>query len=62
MTISPPLSKETLLEIYRKMVCIRRFEDYLYQLFLQGLVPGTLHQYQGQAVEDVCQGDGGGGL
>ncbi len=48
MTISPPLSKESLLEIYRKMVCIRRFEDYLYQLFLQGLVPGTLHQYQGQ--------------
>jgi pyruvate dehydrogenase E1 component alpha subunit len=48
MTISKSLSDETLLGIYRKMVQIRRFEDYLYQLFLQGLVPGTLHQYQGQ--------------
>lgn len=43
-----PLSKDQLLEIYRLMVTIRRFEDHLYQLFLQGLVPGTLHQYQGQ--------------
>jgi pyruvate dehydrogenase E1 component alpha subunit len=30
------------------MVRIRSFEDRLYQLFLQGLLPGTLHQYQGQ--------------
>ena len=30
------------------MVLIRRFEDYMYQLFLQGKVPGTLHQCQGQ--------------
>jgi pyruvate dehydrogenase E1 component alpha subunit len=30
------------------MVTIRRFEDHLFQLFLQGMVPGTLHQYQGQ--------------
>ena len=37
-----------LLDMYRRMVLIRRFEDRLYQLFLQGLVPGTLHQYQGQ--------------
>lgn len=36
------------LEMYRLMATIRRFEDRLYQLFLQGLVPGTLHQYQGQ--------------
>ena len=41
-------SADGLLEAYRKMVLIRRFEDHLYQLFLQGLVPGTLHQYQGQ--------------
>jgi TPP-dependent pyruvate/acetoin dehydrogenase alpha subunit len=34
--------------IYGKMVLIRYFEDHLYHLFLQGLVPGTLHQYQGQ--------------
>lgn len=42
------LSTGQLLEMFRSMVLIRRFEDYLYQLFLQGLVPGTLHQYQGQ--------------
>ena len=52
----PPLSEESLLAIYRKMVHIRRFEDTLYQLFLQGLVPSTLHQYQGQeaAAAGVC--------
>ncbi len=38
----------SLLVLYRRMVLIRRFEDHLYQLFLQGLVPGTLHQCQGQ--------------
>ncbi|MFN7999187.1 MAG: thiamine pyrophosphate-dependent enzyme [Bryobacteraceae bacterium] len=41
-------SVEGLLEAYRRMVLIRRFEDHLYDLFLQGLVPGTLHQCQGQ--------------
>lgn len=39
---------ETAREMYRRMVLIRRFEDHLYALFLQGVVPGTLHQYQGQ--------------
>jgi len=39
---------DLLLGMYRQMVRIRRFEDRLYQLFLQGLVPGTLHQAQGQ--------------
>ena len=42
------ISRELALEMYRRMVLIRQFEDRLYQLFLQGLVPGTLHQYQGQ--------------
>jgi pyruvate dehydrogenase E1 component alpha subunit len=44
---------ETLLEMYRRMVLIRRFEDHLYGLFLQGLVPGTLHQCQGQEASAV---------
>ncbi len=39
---------DKLLELYGSMSLIRLFEDRLYQLFLQGLVPGTLHQYQGQ--------------
>jgi TPP-dependent pyruvate/acetoin dehydrogenase alpha subunit len=42
------LPVETAREMYRRMVLIRRFEDHLYKLFLQGGVPGTLHQYQGQ--------------
>jgi TPP-dependent pyruvate/acetoin dehydrogenase alpha subunit len=42
------LTQDQLLKMYQLMVTIRRFEDRLYQLFLQGLVPGTLHQYQGQ--------------
>jgi TPP-dependent pyruvate/acetoin dehydrogenase alpha subunit len=41
-------SNEKMLEMYQLMATIRRFEDNLYQLFLQGRVPGTLHQYQGQ--------------
>jgi TPP-dependent pyruvate/acetoin dehydrogenase alpha subunit len=38
----------SLVEMFRRMVLIRRFEDHLYRLFLQGLVSGTLHQCQGQ--------------
>lgn len=40
--------REQWLAMYRRMVLIRRFEDHLYGLFLQGKVPGTLHQCQGQ--------------
>ena len=39
---------EKLAFIYKRMVCIRKFEDKLHSLFLEGLIPGTLHQYQGQ--------------
>jgi acetoin:2,6-dichlorophenolindophenol oxidoreductase subunit alpha len=42
------IASDGLLAMFRRMVLIRRFEDYLHQLFLQGLVPGTLHQCQGQ--------------
>ena len=42
------ISLEIALEMLQRMVLIRVFEDRLYHLFLQGLVPGTLHQYQGQ--------------
>ena len=37
-----------LLELYRTMLLIRRFEERVYYLFLEGEIPGTLHQYQGQ--------------
>jgi TPP-dependent pyruvate/acetoin dehydrogenase alpha subunit len=42
------LSGEHLLSLYRRMLLIRSFEDRVYYLFLQGEIPGTLHQYQGQ--------------
>lgn len=34
--------------LYRSMLLIRRFEERVYLLFLEGEIPGTLHQYQGQ--------------
>jgi len=34
--------------LYRLMLLIRRFEERVYRLFLEGEIPGTLHQYQGQ--------------
>jgi len=37
-----------LVELYRAMLLIRRFEERVYYLFLEGEIPGTLHQYQGQ--------------
>jgi pyruvate dehydrogenase E1 component alpha subunit len=37
-----------LLGLYRKMVLIRQFEERVKYLFLQGIMPGTIHQYQGQ--------------
>lgn len=48
MTAPTGLPLEFVRDMYRRMVLIRRFEDHLYALFLQGAVPGTLHQYQGQ--------------
>jgi TPP-dependent pyruvate/acetoin dehydrogenase alpha subunit len=36
------------LDLYRRMQLIRRFEDRVYLLYLQGEIPGTLHQSQGQ--------------
>lgn len=52
------INPNQLKEMYRMMVTIRHFEDHLYRLFLQGLVPGTLHQYQGQeaVAVGVCSG------
>jgi len=52
------LSVEALRRMYERMVLIRRYEDHLYKLFLQGKVPGTLHQCQGQegVAVGVCAG------
>lgn len=45
---SGKLSKELLTQLYRKMVRIRTFEAKVTQLFLKGLVPGTIHLSTGQ--------------
>jgi pyruvate dehydrogenase E1 component alpha subunit len=42
------LSKEKLIEMYRKMVEIRTFEEKVFELYAQNLVPGTMHLYAGE--------------
>lgn len=39
---------DKLIWMYTTMVKIRKFEDTVYLLFLQGEMPGTIHLYQGQ--------------
>jgi TPP-dependent pyruvate/acetoin dehydrogenase alpha subunit len=40
--------RDFLLSLYRGMVLIRHFEERVKYLFLEGVMPGTIHQYQGQ--------------
>ncbi len=40
--------KEFLMLLYRKMTLIRQFEERVKYLFLEGVMPGTIHQYNGQ--------------
>jgi len=40
--------KEFLLSLYKKMALIRQFEERVKFLFLEGVMPGTIHQYNGQ--------------
>jgi pyruvate dehydrogenase E1 component alpha subunit len=48
-----PDSKSFLLDLYERMVTIREFEDGVKFLFLQGSMPGTIHQCQGQEATAV---------
>ena len=41
-------SKEQLTYMYRKMIEIRFFEEKVYELYGQNLVPGTIHLYAGE--------------
>ncbi len=45
--IMKDLGKQKLLNIYRKMAEIRNFEERIRFLFLEGKMPGTIHQYIG---------------
>lgn len=51
----PPTThgRETLLALYRRMVLIRQFEERVKFLFLEGSMPGTIHQCQGQEATAV---------
>jgi len=44
----PEYSTDFLLGLYRDMVRIRKFEERIKYLFLEGIMPGTIHQCQGQ--------------
>ena len=46
-------SREFLLDLYRRMVSIREFEEGVKFLFLEGAMPGTIHQCQGQEATAV---------
>ena len=46
-------NKDTLLEWYRQMVLIRRFEERCAELYQQGLIGGFLHLYIGQEATGV---------
>ncbi len=41
-------SKEKALGMYAKMYLIRKYEERIYYLFLEGIMPGTIHQSTGQ--------------
>lgn len=45
--------REFLLDLYRRMVRIRQFEERVKLLFLEGVMPGTIHQCQGQEASAV---------
>ncbi|MHB9024146.1 MAG: thiamine pyrophosphate-dependent dehydrogenase E1 component subunit alpha [Armatimonadota bacterium] len=46
-------TKEFQLSLYRQMLLIRQFEERVKFLFLEGIMPGTIHQYQGQEATAV---------
>jgi len=39
--------------MYRRMLLCRMFEERVYYLFLEGRLPGTIHQSQGQEAHTV---------
>jgi pyruvate dehydrogenase E1 component alpha subunit len=49
----PDIKMQKLIDMYRLMVRIRLFEQKVNELFLQGLVPGTIHLYAGQEAVSV---------
>ncbi len=50
---SVPYGRDFLLGLYERMTVIRQFEDGIKFLFLEGIMPGTIHQCQGQEATAV---------
>src|ERR1035441_2032748 len=48
MPAQKPCEKSFVLALYERMVLIREFEERVKFLFLEGAMPGTIHQCQGQ--------------
>ena len=46
------LGPEKLITMYRQMVTIRQLEESIKYLFLEGKMPGTIHQYTGLKDKD----------
>jgi len=47
------LDRQSLLQLYERLVLIREFEERVKFLFLEGTMPGTIHQCQGQEATAV---------
>jgi len=45
--------KDRLLSFYHRMLMIRQFEERVKMMFLEGIMPGTIHQCQGQEASAV---------
>ena len=51
--VEEPYDRDFVLSLYRRMLLIRQFEDRVKSLFLEGIMPGTIHQCQGQEATAV---------
>jgi pyruvate dehydrogenase E1 component alpha subunit len=56
VTSARSYERDFLLGLFRRMCLIREFEEQVKFLFLEGVMPGTIHQCQGQeaAAVGVC--------
>ncbi|MEP7257061.1 MAG: thiamine pyrophosphate-dependent dehydrogenase E1 component subunit alpha [Flavitalea sp.] len=47
------MENEKIVSMYEQMFLLRNYEDKIYFLFLEGVMPGTIHQSQGQEASAV---------
>ena len=53
MSAKKAMDRTKLLGMYERMVLIRKYEERIYYLFLEGSMPGTIHQSHGQEASAV---------